>query len=114
MEPPQNLRADMLQAVEKSMGSTRGVKTRITTDESDLLDAGDGVEGIGADGLAVGSSSESGCVVVLVPGGTFVCCQKWSIKSMRLNIQEGQALIVNIPPAIHILTIIILQAYPEE
>jgi hypothetical protein len=90
MEPPQNLRADMLQAVEKSMGSTRGVKTRITTDESDLLDAGDGVEGIGADGLAVGSSSESGCVVVLVPGGTFVCCQKWSIKSMRSNIQEGQ------------------------
>ncbi len=45
---------------------------------------------VGADGLAVGSSSESGCVVVSVPDGTCVCCQKWSIKSMRSNVQEGQ------------------------
>ena len=73
MEPPQNLRADMLQAVEKSMGSTRGVKTRITTDESDVLDAGDGVEGIGADGLVVGSSSESGWLVVSGRDGPMIC-----------------------------------------
>jgi hypothetical protein len=32
------------------MGSTRGVKTRITTDEPDVLDGGDGVEGIGGGG----------------------------------------------------------------
>jgi hypothetical protein len=55
---------DILQAVEKSMGSTEGAKTPITTGESEVIDPGYGVEGIGADGLAVGSSSESGCVVV--------------------------------------------------
>jgi hypothetical protein len=50
MEPTQIPRPDILQAVEKSMGSTRGVKTRITTDEPDVLDGGDGVDGIGGGG----------------------------------------------------------------
>ena len=40
----------------------------------------------------MGLSSAPGCGVVYVPGGTFICCQKWSIKSIRSNIQEGQVL----------------------
>ena len=75
------------------MGHTPGgyQETAVIADEPGEVNAGDGVEGVGAGELATGSSSTSGCLVVSVTGCTFVCCQKWSIKSMRSNIQEGQA-----------------------
>ena len=44
-------------------GPTPGVETPLTPDEADVLDAGDGVEGYGVDGLALGLSSASGCGV---------------------------------------------------
>ena len=40
-------------------GGSRGVETSVTPDEPDVLDAGDGVQGLGVGGLASGSSSAS-------------------------------------------------------
>jgi hypothetical protein len=60
---PQNPRADILPDAGKSMGSRAG-ETPFTPDEPDVLDGGDGLQGFGAGGLATGSSSASGCLVI--------------------------------------------------
>jgi hypothetical protein len=60
IEPPQNLWADMLQDLGKSMGPSPRVERAFAPDGSDVLDGGDGVEGGVGDGLASGSSSASG------------------------------------------------------
>ena len=41
-------------------------QTTITPDEPDVLDVGEGVEGLGADGLGSGLSFVSGCVGVFL------------------------------------------------
>jgi hypothetical protein len=46
------------------MGYTPGVESPLTPDEPGEVDAGDAVEGVGGGGLASGSSSVSGCLVV--------------------------------------------------
>jgi hypothetical protein len=45
IDPPQNLRSDMLPDAEKVWGHTPGVETPFTPDEPGGLDGGDGVEG---------------------------------------------------------------------
>jgi hypothetical protein len=51
MKPIQNSRADNMTRLEKSMGPTPGLETPVTSDEADVLDAGDGVQGLGVGGL---------------------------------------------------------------
>ena len=45
MKTPRESRADILQALVKSMGPYPGVETRDQPDELDVVDAGDVVEG---------------------------------------------------------------------
>ena len=45
-------------------GLPPGVETPVTPDEPDLLDGGYVVQGYGVAGLATGTSSASGCLVV--------------------------------------------------
>jgi hypothetical protein len=51
---PRNLRADMLQHVDKSMGPTPGVETPVTPDGPDVLDGCDVLEGVVGARLATG------------------------------------------------------------
>jgi hypothetical protein len=72
------------------MGPTPGQKPHLHPTDLMYSTPMYSLQGLGVYGLVSGSSSAPDWRVVYVPGGTFICRQKWSIKSMRLNIQQGQ------------------------